>query len=178
MPVVGNYFGENIVFKADGIGNDNWGSDALNDFMDDTKAFISYAYSQTRPKNGYNMLGSPNKESGHSIWIGADMPAGDNGRFGISYVKGSKYWRSFTYGEDTLAGSIAAVRGHAFDVYYNGQIIPHLTWGLRYTYISYDYPGSDAFFGDMGNPSTTMGPLNINYVKTAKDIRAYIRYKF
>ncbi len=169
MPTLGNYFGENIVVAADGIG------DGISDFLDGTKAYVSYAFSQTRPKSGKRMLGSTDKKSGHSVWVGADMPGiGDNDRFGISYVKGSKYWRNFTYGEDTLAGSIAAVRGHAYDVYYNTEIIPHLTAGLRYTYLSYDHPGSDGFFGDMGNPENTMTP----YVKTAKDIRAFIRYRF
>lgn len=182
----GNYFGENILFKADGIGNDNFSSDALNDFLDGTTAFISYAFSQTRP-NGNNIIvnyptpvGLVNvpakKHSGHSWWIGADMPGiGANDRFGISYVKGSKYWRSFTYGEDTLAGSIAAVRGHAVDVYYNTQIVPHLTAGLRYTYIKYDYPGSDGFFGVMMDPDMAS---QFSYVKKATDVRAFIRYKF
>ena len=103
------------------------------------------------------------------------MPAGDNGRFGVNFVKGSKFWRSFTYGEDTLVGSIAAVRGKAFDVYYTKEIIPHLTASLRYSVIKYDYPGSDAFFGDMGDPTN---PYNMPYVEKATDIRAYIRYKF
>jgi hypothetical protein len=120
------------------------------------------------------MLGSTENKSGHSIWVGADMPAGDSGRIGISFVKGSKYWRSFTYGEDTLAGSIAAVRGRAYDIYYNREIIPHLTAGIRFTYISYDYPGSDAFFGDMGDPDFTA----FSYVDKARDFRAYIRYNF
>jgi hypothetical protein len=177
MQTVGNYFGENIVFAADGIG------DGISDFLDGTKAFVSYAFSQTRPKAGQRMLGSTDKKTGHSIWVGADMPGiGDNDRFGVNYVRGSEYWRNFTYGEDTLAGSIAAVRGHAIDVYYNKEIIPHLTAGLRYTYISYDNPGSDGFFGDFGNPSTTMqtsmGTMPVDYVKTAKDIRVSIRYRF
>jgi len=169
MPTLGNYFGENIILKADGIG------DGISDFLDDTKAFVSYAFSQTRPKAGQRMLGSTDKKSGHSVWVGADMPGFKDGdRFGLSYVHGSKYWRNFTYGEDTLAGSIAAVRGHAFDVYYNTEIIPHLTAGLRYTYIKYDYPGSDSFFGDMGDPEFKA----FSYVDKATDIRAFIRYNF
>jgi len=175
MPTLGNYFGENIIFEAQGIGNDNFSSDALNNFLDETTAFISYAFSQTRPKNGQRMLGSTDKKSGHSIWVGADMPGfRDNDRLGFNYVHGSKYWRNFTYGEDTLAGSIAAVRGNAYEIYYNAQIIPHLTAGLRYTYIKYNYPGSDSFFGDMGDPEFKA----FSYVDRATDIRAYIRYKF
>jgi hypothetical protein len=175
MPILGNYFGENVIFEANGIGNDNFGSDAVNNFLDNTVAFVSYAFSQTRPKNGQRMLGSTDKKSGHSIWVGADMPGfRANDRLGFNFVHGSKYWRNFTYGEDTLAGSIASVRGNAYEVYYNAQIIPHLTAGLRYTYFKYNYPGSDSFFGDMGDPEFKA----FSYVDKATDIRAYIRYRF
>jgi len=184
MKDFGNYFGENIIFKADGIGNDSFSSDALNDFLDDTKAWISYGLSKTKANGEYAYVNTPQgniqaqSHTGHSWWIGADMPGVKDGdRFGISYVKGSKYWRNFTYGEDTLVGSIAAVRGHAYDVYYNTQIVPHLTAGLRYTYLKYDYPGSDGFFGMMMD-SNTYTAYKMPYVTKASDIRAYIRYNF
>ncbi|GAB6074141.1 DUF3373 family protein [Nautilia lithotrophica] len=174
----GNYFGENVIFKADGIG------DGISDFLDDTKAFISYGYSKTSTNGQNAYINTPSgniaakSHTGHSIWIGADMPGFNDGdRFGISYVKGSKYWRNFTYGEDTLVGSIASVRGKAVDVYYNTEIIPHLTAGLRYTYIKYDYPGSDGFFGMMMDPDTYTA-YKMPYVKKASDIRAFIRYNF
>jgi len=167
MQDLGNYFGFNAVLKADGIG------DEISDFLDNTKAFISFAMSKTRPFSGKQMLGSPKNETGTSWWIGADMPGiGDNDRWGINFVKGSKYWRSMTYGEDTLVGSIAAVRGKAYDLYYHKEIIPHLTAGLRATIIKYDYAGSDAFFGLAGDPNQPI------YVEKATDIRAYIRYNF
>jgi hypothetical protein len=166
MQDLGNYFGFNAIFKADGIG------DEINDFLDDTKAFVSYSMSTTRPFSGKQMLGSMDNETGTSIWVGADMPAGEKARFGVSFVKGSKYWRNMTYGEDTLVGSIAAVRGKAYDIYYNREIASHLTAGLRYTYIDYDYAGSDAFFGLGGNPEQQV------FVDSAKDLRAYIRYNF
>ncbi|EDM24580.1 DUF3373 family protein [Caminibacter mediatlanticus] len=167
MQDLGNYFGFNAIFKADGIG------DGISDFLDNTTAFISFALSKTNPKSGKQMLGSTDSKTGTSWWIGADMPGiGDNDRFGVNFVRGSKYWRSMTYGEDTLVGSIAAVRGKAYEVYYNAEIIPHLTAGLRATYIKYDYAGSDAFFGLAGNPDQQV------YVEKASDIRAYIRYKF
>jgi hypothetical protein len=167
MQDLGNYFGFNMILKADGIG------DGISDFLDDTKAFVSYAISKTKPDSGKQMLGSTDKETGHSVWVGADMPGFKDGdRFGVSYVHGSKYWRNFTFGEDTLIGSIAAVRGHAFDVYYNTEIIPHLTAGLRYTYIKYDHAGSDSFFGLAGNPDQDV------YVEKARDLRAFIRYNF
>jgi len=164
---VGNYFGTNIIFKADGIG------DGISDFMDDTKAFISFAYTKTNPDSDKTMLGSDDSKAGTSIWVGADMDGfGDDDRWGINIVKGSKYFRPMTYGEDTLAGSIAAVRGTAIDTYYIKPLRSNLTTSLRLTYMKYDYAGSEAFFGDLGDPNQDY------YVEKAMDIRAYIRYSF
>jgi hypothetical protein len=166
MKDVGSYFGSNIIFKADGIG------DGISDFMDDTKAFISFAYTRTHP-NSNGMLGSTDSKSGYSVWVGADMDGfGDDDRWGVNFVKGSKYFRAMTYGEDTLAGSIAAVRGKAYDVYYNKELMQHLTVSLRATYLDYDYSGSETFFGVAGSPDQKQ------YVDKATDIRAYIRYNF
>jgi hypothetical protein len=167
MQTVGDDFIEDITLSAIGVG------DGISDFLDDTTAYFSYAYSVTNPKD-YKMLGSNGSKSGQSILVGADMPAFDDDRFGLSFAKGSKYWRSFTYGEDTLAGSMAAVRGNAYDVYYTHKIIPHLSAQIRYTYLDYKYPGSEAFFGDAGDPTAT----NSNYVTSAQDLRLYVRYKF
>ena len=171
MSDLGDYFGFNAVFKADGVG------DGISDFLDDTKAFISFALSKTKPDSGKTMLGSADNETGHSIWIGADMPAGEDGdRFGFNFVKGSKYWRNMTYGEDTLVGSIAAVRGKAYEIYYHHNIQENLTAGLRATYIKYDYTGSNGFFGLSGMPQDIDDAAND--VKEVSDIRAYIRYNF
>jgi len=166
MDTVGKYFGTNWIFKADGIG------DGISDFLDDTKAFVSVAYTRTIPDSGKTMQGSASTKSGTSIWIGADMPAGESGRFGFNYVHGSKYYRSMTWGEDTLVGSIAATRGNAYELYYIRPIIDHLTFGLRGTYIKYNYAGSNGFFGNSAIPNLP------NYVEKATDIRAYIRYNF
>ena len=167
MDDLGDYFGSNLLFKADGIG------DGISDFLDSTKAFISLAVSKTNPFSGKQMLGATDGKFGESIWVGGDMPGiGDNDRWGVNFVAGSKYWRNMTYGEDTLVGSIAAVRGEAYDIYYNKEIIPHLTTGLRATYLKYNNAGSDAFFGVNSNPNQS------NYIKKATDIRAYIRYNF
>ena len=174
MKDVGDYFGFNAVFKANGIGED------LGDFFDNTNAFISYAYTKTIP-HGERMLGSEDKKSGSSIWVGADMPVGDtDDRWGINYVHGSKYWRPMTYAEDTLAGSIAAVRGNAYEVYYHHQIIPHLTLGARATIMKYKYTGSEAFFGDAGAPVDVDSDQakQRGAIKDAKDFRIYIRYNF
>jgi regulator of replication initiation timing len=168
---LGDVFGTNILFKITGISSLFGVEDS--DFLDDTNAFISFATTRTLPSNGKRMLGTTKSKWGRSLWIGMDMPGfGDGDRFGWSVVAGSKYYRPFTYGEDTLIGSFAAARGQGVDLYYNAQIIPHLTAGLRGTYIKYNYAGSNAFFGDMGNP------YQDPYVKKAMDLRAYIRYKF
>jgi len=170
MKALGDYLGFDVMVKADGIG------DGISDFLDDTKAFVSLAMSKTLPdKNGIGELGTTKSKTGKSIWIGADMPGfinEDNDRMGVNIVKGTKYWRSMTYGEDTLVGSIAAVRGSALEAYYIHQIIPHLTLNIRATRFNYKYAGSDAFFGINGDPNGS------TFVKKASDIRAYIRYNF
>ena len=161
-----------VMFKADGIG------DEINDFLDDTIFFVSYAYSKTHPKNGMQMLGSSDSKSGHSWWVGTQMPSlfGDDGRFGIEYNEGSRYWRSVTYAEDTYVGSKVAARGKAWEVYYHKPLTKALSMSIRYTDIKYDYTGSNGFFGEMGAPVDIASVPNA--VKEAKDIRAYIRYRF
>ena len=166
---VGNMMGSNIIFKADGIG------DGISDFLDDSKAFISFAYTRTSPDAGKRMLGSYDSKNGYSIWIGGDFPTFSdegNDRWGVNLIHGSKYYRAMTYGEDTLVGSIAAVRGNAYEVYYHHQIIPNLKAGVRFTYLDYNYAGSEAFFGDFGNPDQA------DYIDRAYDLRAYIKYDF
>ena len=167
MGDLGNVFGNNIIFKADGVG------DEISDFLDDTKAFVSVAWTTTKPDSDKKMLGSTDSKTGYSVWVGADMPFGEDGdRFGFNVVHGSKYYRAMTYGEDTLVGSIAAVRGTALDAYIIHTLTEHLTTSLRATYISYSDAGSEAFFGENGNPDQD------KYVEKATDIRAYIRYNF
>jgi hypothetical protein len=124
------------------------------------------------------MLGSTNNETGYSYYAGLNIPGFmESDRVGFEYNHGSKYWRSFTYGEDTLAGSKLATRGDAYEVYYNLPLInKNLTAQLRYTYMDYDYTGSDTFFGMTGMPAdvdTTPGAI-----KSAQNIRAYLRYRY
>jgi len=167
MSDLGDYFGEDINFRARGIG------DGISDFLDSTTAFIDFALTKTMPYSGKRMQGSTDSKTGTSVWIGAQMPGiGDNDTWGFNYVHGTKYFRSMTYGEDTLVGSIAAVRGNAYDLYYNRQIISHLTAGLRATYLNYNNSGSEGFFGVSSDPNQP------DYINKAYDIKAYIRYKF
>jgi hypothetical protein len=138
------------------------------------------------------MLGSADDESGDSYWIGTQVPVSFlGGKFGLEYNTGSKYWRSFTYAEDTMIGSKLAVRGDAIEAYYTQPLTKSLDAQIRYTKINYDYSGSNGFFGDGGNPinisdikaganggNPMMQGMAGQVVEEAEDIRAYIRYRF
>jgi hypothetical protein len=168
----------------------------INNFLDDTVLFASFSASQTMPESypdgmmgmspGLNngMLGSQDKETGYSYWVGATFPGFmDKDRFGLEYNHGSEYWRSFTYGEDTMIGSKLATRGDAYEAYYNIPIIgDNLYVQLRYTYIDYDYSGSNGFFGNSGTPmsmeeAVAMG-MGGMVAESAQDFRAMIRYNY
>ncbi|XOB62536.1 DUF3373 family protein [Campylobacterota bacterium DY0563] len=165
-----------IMFKADGIG------DEISDYLDDTKFFASYAMSRTTP-TALGMLGSTESQTGSSFWIGINAPcpiSPDTARIGIEWNKGSKYWRSMTYGEDTYAGSKIAARGTAWEIYRNQKITDSLEFGLSYVRIDYDYTGSNSFFGAEGTPMTMAQSrlMGSDPVETAQDIKAYVRYRF
>lgn len=159
-----------IMFKSEGIGNE------ISDFLDDSTVFVSGAMSKTNPTGTQNMLGSNNSETGHSVLIGANMPDffTDKARFGIEWNQGSKYWRSMTYGEDTMAGSKIAARGTAWEIYRHQKLTEALSFTLRYTLIDYDYTGSNGFFGEEGTPNA----IGATDVSEAQNITANIRYRF
>ncbi|QKJ21568.1 DUF3373 family protein [Poseidonibacter lekithochrous] len=163
------------MFKVDGIG------DGISDYLDNTLFFASYAQSKTSPDAGKAMLGSTSSETGHSFWLGVNAPCPidpDNSKIGFEWNKGSKYWRPMTYGEDTMAGSKIAARGQAWEVYRHQQLTKALSFTMSYLYIDYDYTGSNGFFGDFGNPSSTSSAQATNAVSEAQDVKAYMRYKF
>lgn len=177
---VGDMTGGSLSLQVNGIGN------GINDFLDDSVFFISYAFSKTDPNTNmfgtamgpdYGMLGSHDSEKGYSYYAGIQVPGFMKGqRLGLEYNHGSKYWRSFTYGEDTLAGSKLSTRGDAYEIYYTLPLVgKNLTAQLSYVYMDYDYSGSDMFFGQTGTPiaTTTAGS-----VTSASDIRASIRYRY
>jgi hypothetical protein len=188
----GDMQGAAISVLVDGLTEDGYLSDA--------KVFGSFAWSQTEPGAGQSMLGSPNDESGTSYWFGALLPVTDDGVFGMEYNHGSQYWRSFTYGEDTMIGSKLATRGDAYEAYFTYKINKALSAQVRYTKIDYDYMGSQGFFGNTsGNamkiddvkkgaaaydagyvtPETTMAKHMLpNIVESADDFRFYLRYRF
>ena len=171
-----------ILLKSEGIG------DGISDYLDDTTVFASFAMSKTDPSNNQTMLGSSDSETGTPVWLGINAPcpiSPDDSRIGVEWNKGSKYWRSMTYAEDTFAGSKIATRGQAWEVYRNQQLTKALSWGLSYVYMKYDYYGSNAFFGMEGNPDLPAaisaalgGAQTLDWVKEAQDVRAYMRYRF
>lgn len=172
------------MFKAEGLG------DEISDYLDDTLFFASWAQSKTDPKNSMEMLGSNESQTGNSYWIGLNLPClfSDDGRIGIEWNKGSKYWRSMTYGEDTMAGSKIAARGTAWEVYYDKPLTKSLKLNLRYTHIKYDYTGSNGFFGADGTPMTmAQAQADLNNdgqpdggdpVEKASDLRVSVSYRF
>ncbi|MDP3465996.1 MAG: DUF3373 family protein, partial [Sulfuricurvum sp.] len=173
MKTVGGLHTATAFAMMNGIG------DGINDFLDDSMIFVSGAMSKTDPYAGKTMLGSPESETGYSYWIGTQFPSllTDEGRWGAEFNHGSQYWRPITYGEDTLIGSKIAARGNAYELYFTEPLVDDiLTFQLRYTYIDYDYAGSNGFFGDTGAP--VQPGMEAYTVDKAQDIRAYIRYKF
>ncbi len=166
-----------------GIGNE-W-----SDFLDDTTLFVSGAMTITDPdKDGQGMLGTHDSARGYSVWLGAQFPSllTDDGRWGLEWNRGTKYWRPITYSEDTLIGSKIAARGDAYEAYFTEPLIEDiLSFQLRYTYIDYKYAGSNFFFGSTtGTPyeisemMASGNPMTAVTVDTAQDIRAYLRYRF
>lgn len=176
MKTVGGLHTATAFAMVNGIGND-WG-----DFLEDTTLFVSGAMSKTDPYANGNggMLGSTESQTGYSYWIGTQFPSliSDEGRWGVEFNHGSNYWRPITYGEDTLIGSKIAARGDAYEVYFTEPLVDDiLTFQLRYTYINYDYAGSNGFFGSTSGTPNQPG-MEAYTVDKAQDIRAYIRYKF
>ena len=123
------------------------------------------------------MLGKTESKTGHSVWMGMQTPCpiDEDSVVGIEWNKGSKYWRSMTYGEDTMIGSKIAARGTAWEIYRHTKLTDTLSASIRYTKIDYDYTGSNGFFGSASAPRDAFGATD---VKKAEDIRAYIRYRY
>jgi hypothetical protein len=188
---MGDMDGAAVSIMANGIG------DGISDFLDDTVLFASFAASETQPDKELTdyammamgaptpeagMLGSTENERGYSYWVGAQIPAmfTEDGRLGVEFNHGSKYWRPFTYGEDTMAGSKLATRGDAYEVYYTQPLMDGFSMQLRATQMEYDYTGSQMFFGFDGTPMTMAQAqgMGMTPVEEARDIRLYFRYRY
>ncbi|QFR48214.1 DUF3373 domain-containing protein [Sulfurimonas lithotrophica] len=191
MQNTGDMDGMAVSFKVDGIGNE------ISDFLDETTFFASYAMSKSHPASVNrtatatmvaqgmgitgSMLGSNKSETGHSYWLGVNMPNLTGGRFGLEYNHGDEHWKSFTYGEDTMSGSKLATRGNAIEAYWTQPLIDNVfSMQVRYTQMNYDYSGSNGFFGD-GSLSykvdSIMGKM-MDEIETAQDLRVYFRYRY
>jgi len=121
--------------------------------LSETKVFGSFAWTQTSPDAFKQMLGKSDSKSGTSYWIGTQIPVIEDGVLGIEFNHGSKYWRPFTYAEDTMIGSKIAARGDAWEAYFNYDLTEALSAQIRYTGINYDYTGSQGFFGNTSGAS-------------------------
>jgi len=128
-----------LSFKVDGIG------DEISDFLDETTFFVSGAYTNYNSKSGHTLIGSSDggSQDGHSIWAGVIIPdmISDAGKLGFEYNHGSKYWTPMTWAEDTAIGSKVAVRGDAYEAYWNFDLfgVKYLPSQVRYTYVQHDY---------------------------------------
>jgi hypothetical protein len=155
--------------KVDGIG------DEISDFLDATTVFVSGAYTNYSANDGYSLLGSEDggSESGSSVWVGAIIPDGftDSGKFGFEYNHGSKYWSPMTWAEDTAIGSKIAVRGSAYEAYWNFDLfgVKYLPAQVRYTYVQHDYTPNI-------NCAGWVAPAAVDI--TAQDLRLAVSYRY
>lgn len=158
-----------LSLKVDGIG------DEISDFLDETSVFASVAYTNYDAKAGNSILGSDDggSKSGQSFWIGALIPdmITDSGKLGFEYNHGSQYWTPMTWAEDTAIGSKIAVRGDAYEMYWNFDLfgVKYLPSQIRYTYMQHDYTPNINCAGWVTPEKTDI---------TSQNIRAAITYKY
>ncbi len=207
MTDVGNMSGGSLGLQVSGIGDGI--SDFLDDMNVFVSVAFSKtdpkgkhntmaAYMQTDMKNIENgiaggkkdakapkvkeMLGSSDSELGTSYYVGVNFPVYFSGdKLGLEYNHGDKYWRSFTYGEDTLVGSKLATRGNAYEIFYNVPLMgKNLTAQVRFTHIDYDYTGSNMFFGSTGTPMSKSDAksMGMDFLESANEARFSIRYRY
>jgi len=155
--------------KVDGVGNE------ISDFLDSTTIFASVAYTQYDAKSGHSILGSSDGGSvnGNSFWVGAIVPdmITEDGKFGVEYNQGSKNWTPMTWAEDTAMGSKIAVRGSAYEAYWNFNLFgaKYLPSQLRYTYAQHDYTPNVNCAGWVKPVATDI---------TSSDIRFAVSYRY
>ena len=156
-----------LSLEVDGVG------DEINDFLDDTILFASVAQTKYMPDGGKQLLGSTSDETGHSIWVGATFPdmITEDGRFGLEYNKGSKYWTPMTWAGDSAMGSKVAVRGDAYEAYWNFNLFgqKYLPSQVRYTHMQHDYTPNNKCQGWVTPVATDI---------EADDIRFAVSYKY
>ena len=145
-------------------------------FDKDIDLFLSGSWSHTSPSQtsnnpyyklmGMGLLNSDGEledRDGWMVYLGAVFPMPWDGRFGLEYNYGSKYWFNFTGAEDALVNSKLAVRGSVYEAYWHQPIYGDnffATLGVRY--YDYDYTGSGNPMGEPVKISelTSMDALN------------------
>jgi len=156
-----------LSFQMTGVG------DMINDFLDETTLFASLAMTQYNPDSGHQLLGSTDSETGYSVWLGFTIPdmMTQKGKFGFEYNHGSEYWTPMTWAEDSVMGSKVAVRGDAYEAYWNFNMfgLKNLTGQIRYTYEQHDYTPNIRCSG-------WVKPEKVDI--KAENLRAFVRYQF
>ncbi|MCD6433007.1 MAG: DUF3373 family protein [Sulfurimonas sp.] len=155
-----------ISVKVDGLSEDN-------EFLENTIVFASYAMTYYDPREDYSLLNRTTTSMGDSYWVGAVFPDGftEAGKFGIEYNHGSKYWTPMTWAEDTAIGSKIAVRGSAYEAYWNFDLfgVKYLPSQIRYTYAQHDYTPNVKCAGWIESQKVDM---------TASDLRFAVSYRY
>jgi hypothetical protein len=156
-----------ISLQVDGVG------DEISDFLDETVLFASIAQSLYQPDSGKELLGSTDDETGTSYWVGMTIPdmVTNDGRFGLEFNHGSKYWTPMTWAEDSPTGSKIAVRGDAYEAYWNFYLMGEksLPAQIRYTHIQHDYTPNIRCSG-------WVAPQSVDI--ESDDIRFSVSYKY
>jgi hypothetical protein len=156
-----------LSFKVEGIG------DEINDFLDDSIVFASVATTKYNPKDGYSLLGSTDSKAGYSYWLGTVFPDSftDSGKIGLEFNHGTKYWTPMTCEEDTASGSKVAVRGNAYEAYWNFDLfgVKYLPSQIRYTYAQHDFTPNV-------NCAGWVTPVKEDI--TAQDLRFTVSYRY
>lgn len=109
--------------------------------------------------------GDLESHDGYSIYCGAIFPMPWEGRLGLEYNWGSKYWFSFTGAEDSLVGSKLAARGEVYEAYYIQPILQKKFFAkLGAQFYDYTYTGSGNPLGEPVRISCLTGLDAVNPV--------------
>ncbi|BDY06168.1 hypothetical protein F0521_32090 [Ferrimonas sp. YFM] len=168
------------------------------------KWFTSLGWTRTDPNGNFGMFGGLNNDplyqmisqtemdpnpigttdneahDGYSIYAGIQIPVGD-GKFGLEYNYGSKYWTPFTQAQDDPIGSKLATRGHAYEGYYIHDINPKTFVKFAALYYDYEYTGSGSPVGAPQNIDEVLAGQAFSMLPamdSAFDVNASITVKF
>jgi len=137
----------------------------FSDLFANIDFFLAPSFSRTDPKRvskspfyelmGMGMLsnadinGNLDSHDGYSIYAGVIFPMPKDGRLGLEYNWGSKFWLNMTGAEDAILGSKMAARGHVYEAYYIQPIYgDNFFIKLGGQYYDYEYTGSGSPLGE------------------------------